>query len=87
MTPAELARRVGWAGVDVLEEDGRPVLDGVVPDILEEMARRYKWLFDWGLIGAREYSDKRVECSTSGTRATDVASCNSSTAIETAAAA
>jgi hypothetical protein len=54
MTPAELLAELARLRVDVITgPDGRPRLDGVLSDELVNAARRYRWLFAWGLWGSQ----------------------------------
>ncbi len=54
MTPADLLAELSRLAVVVeADDDGRPLLDGVLTDELVDTARSLRWLFTWGLRGAQ----------------------------------
>lgn len=54
MTPADLLAELARLAVVVeASDDGRPMLDGVFAEELMTAARAHRWLFTWGLRGAR----------------------------------
>ncbi|MGI8752148.1 MAG: hypothetical protein ACR2MN_07525 [Acidimicrobiales bacterium] len=57
MTPREVLAELAHLRVIVTEAAGRPVLDGIMDDALVDAARSHRWLFTWGIEGARGFRD------------------------------
>ncbi|MGI8753576.1 MAG: hypothetical protein ACR2MN_14940 [Acidimicrobiales bacterium] len=57
MSPAEVLAVLARLHVVVDEVDGRPIIDGVMTGDVVTAARSHRWLFTWGLEGARGFRD------------------------------